>query len=294
MKFSTLILFVFLFFISVSCDSGPKFNNPNDPANQTSQKETGELGGECYPNRTCNEGMVCDEDSNSCIEEDNSSNDDKYDSDTPPFSDSDTIQYPDSDNEPEGCAEDNLDKPCTTDEACGKCMICVTGGKCAKGCTKDEDCTMTGTKCNTKLARCLSIYASGKACSEASCPSGCCYAEKGLTGLKCATGTNATPNTCGLCPQNQIYSPENSKCVNAVCSTITDDCPSINYGSLNPPSKCYACKSGEYSCKAKTSTSGCSAGSIINLQECVPSGRQCIEGVSSCCSGTPCIEGYCY
>ena len=282
------LLFVFTILFSVSCDSGLKFNNPNDPNNQTSQKETGELGGECYPNKTCNEGLLCDENSNSCVKEEDFANDNDS------YTDSDTTLNPDSDNEPEGCADYNIGKLCTTDNECGACMICVTGGKCAKGCTSDADCKITGTKCNKKLARCLSIYASNKACSEAACPSGCCYAEKGLTGIKCATGIHATPAQCGLCPQNQIYSPEDSKCVNAVCSTITDDCPSINSESVNPPSKCYECKSGEYICKAKTSTSGCSAGSIINLQECVPSGRLCIEGINNCCSGAPCIEGYCY
>jgi len=193
-----------------------------------------------------------------------------------------------------GCANDNLGKQCTTDGECGACMICVTGGKCVKGCTKDEDCVMTGTKCNTKLARCVSVFASNKACSEASCPTGCCYAEKGLTGLKCATGANATAANCGLCAQGEIYSPEDSKCIKAVCSTTTDDCPTLNSGATNPPSKCYECKTGEYVCKAKTSTSGCSAGAVINAAQCVPAGQQCVEGVSECCSGMPCVQGYCY
>ena len=192
------------------------------------------------------------------------------------------------------CANENLGKTCTTDGDCGACMICATGGKCVKGCTEDADCTLTGTVCNKKLARCLSAYASGKACSEASCPTGCCYAEKGLTGLKCATGESATAAVCGLCPQGQIYSPEDSKCVNAACSTTTDDCPSINAGATNPAAKCYACKAGEYICQAKTSTSGCSAGTVINAAQCVPAGQQCVEGVSECCSGMPCVQGYCY
>ena len=153
---------------------------------------------------------------------------------------------------------------------------------------------MAGTKCNTKLARCLSVLASTQACSEANCPAGCCYAEKGLTGLKCATGANATATTCGLCPQNQVYSPEDSKCIDAVCSTTTDNCPTLNSGATNPPAKCYACKSGEYICKANTSTSGCSAGVVINAAQCVPAGQQCVEGVSECCSGMPCVQGYCY
>jgi len=193
-----------------------------------------------------------------------------------------------------GCANDNLGKQCTTDGDCGACMICVTGGKCVKGCTKDEDCTLTGTKCNTKLARCLSVFGSSQACSETKCPAGCCYAGKGLTELKCATGDSATAATCGLCAQGEIYSPEDSKCISAACSTTTDNCPSFNSGATNPPAKCYACKSGEYICKANTSTSGCSAGTVINAAQCVPAGQQCVEGVSECCSGMPCVQGYCY
>ena len=210
--------------------------------------------------------------------------------DAAPETDEDTTPEPTGDE----CANENLGKQCATDTECGACMICVTGGKCVKGCTSDTDCTMAGTKCNTKLARCLSVLASTQACSEANCPAGCCYAEKGLTGLKCATGANATATTCGLCPQNQVYSPEDSKCIDAVCSTTTDNCPTLNSGATNPPAKCYACKSGEYICKANPSTSGCSAGVVINAAQCVPAGQQCVEGVSECCSGMPCVQGYCY
>ncbi|MBO7126077.1 hypothetical protein J6W78_00860 [bacterium] len=311
-----ILLFVFTAFISVSCDSGLKFENPIDPDNQASQKEKGELGGQCYSDKTCNPGLICNETHNLCVKEDSSGNDDDYtdsdhpdsdttpyqdsdttpsqDSDAIPYQDSDTTQDPDSDNEPGSCATDNLDTECQTDNDCGACMICITGGKCAKGCTSDSDCTLTGTFCNKKLARCLSIFASSRACDEINCSSGCCYAEKGLSGLKCASGPNAAPAICGLCPQNQIYSPEDSKCVNAVCSMTTDDCPVLNSNSLNPPAKCYACKPGEYICKAKTTSSGCSSGTIINMKECIPSGRQCIEGVTNCCSGSPCIQGFCY
>ena len=192
------------------------------------------------------------------------------------------------------CEVSNQGKICTMDSECGKCMICTTGGKCSKGCTTNEDCTMqTGLYCNTKLARCLSIYASNKACSELNCPTGCCYAEKGLTGLKCAT--QASPATCGLCAQGEIWSPEDNKCISAVCSSTTDNCPSLNTGATNPPASCYKCKAGELICQANTTQSGCSAsGVIINAAQCVPAGQQCVEGVSECCSGMPCVQGYCY
>ena len=245
---------------------------------------------------TCETAEACNETNGTCGSSDSDSQSDA-DNDVIDPTDADATT-PDADVVPtDNCASDNLGKQCTTDTDCGACMICVTsgnGGKCIKGCTSDTDCTMAGTHCNTKLARCLSTLASSKACDEASCPTGCCYAEKGLTGLKCATGANATAATCGLCPQYQIYSPTESKCINAVCSTTTDDCPSINSGATNPPAKCYACKAGEYICKANTSTSGCSAGTVINAAQCVPAGQQCVEGVSECCSGMPCVQGYCY
>lgn len=190
----------------------------------------------------------------------------------------------------EGCAQTE-GLSCTSDTDCGACMICVTGGKCAKGCKTDDDCQMlAGLKCNAKLARCVNIYASSKACDAANCPTGCCYAEKGLSGLKCAT--QASPTTCGLCQNGEVYSPEDSKCLPAICSSSTDNCPTINAGASKP--QCYECKTGELVCKVKSSTSGCSAGTVINAAQCVPAGQQCVEGVSECCSGMPCVQGYCY
>ena len=62
MKFKSLILLIVSLFILFSCDSGVKLNNPNDPNNRISQG-MGEPGKECYPNNTCNKGLVCDEES---------------------------------------------------------------------------------------------------------------------------------------------------------------------------------------------------------------------------------------
>ena len=211
--------------------------------------------------------------------------------------DEDTVEVPDEtpDETPvdDGCAQTE-GLACTTDTECGNCMICVTGGKCAKGCKTDDDCTslLPGLHCNTKLARCVNTFGSNKACSEASCPTGCCYADKGLSGFKCAK--EASPATCGLCQNGEVYSPEDSKCLPAACSSTTDNCPTLNAGSTKPEPKCFECKSGELVCSAKTSTSGCSAGAVINAAQCVPAGQQCVEGVSECCSGMPCVQGYCY
>ena len=69
------IVFSFCLFCLTSCDSGLKFENPNDPNNQSADSgdtktETGELGGECYGNKTCNEGLICDKENNSCVTSD--------------------------------------------------------------------------------------------------------------------------------------------------------------------------------------------------------------------------------
>jgi hypothetical protein len=284
-------------------DSMPEPDNdnadtqPDDDADSDHGRKQGELYGECYPDDTCNAGLTCDIENNICIR-DNSTPDDDADSDSADDSDTepeendddaDTDTLPDTD--PSGCAYDRQGNTCTTDKECGSCMICVSGGKCAKGCTNDDDCAAIQTylKCNRKLARCVNIYASDKVCSETICTTGCCYAEKGLTGLKCAT--NPVPMTCGLCHQGEIYSPEDSKCLPAACSSITDSCPQINAGATKP--SCYVCKAGELIC-AKNNTAGCSSTTVVNTAQCVPAGQMCIEGVDNCCSGNPCVNGYCY
>lgn len=216
------------------------------------------------------------------------------DADNTPVQDTENNNDADNNTTPDSNCSNELGKTCTTDEECGNCLICTKGGKCTQGCTTNEECQQInpGTTCNTKLARCVNAYASAKACSEASCPKGCCYAEKGLSGLKCLA--TPTAGTCGLCDQGEVYSPDDSKCLSAACSTTTDKCPTFNSNSSNPPAKCYECKAGDLICKANTSTSGCSAGTVINATQCVPAGQQCIEGVSECCSGMPCVQGYCY
>ena len=72
------LLFVFTVFLSVSCDSGVKLNNPNDPNNRISQG-MGESGKECYPNNTCNKGLVCDEETSTCIKDPENADEDKTD-----------------------------------------------------------------------------------------------------------------------------------------------------------------------------------------------------------------------
>ena len=181
---------------------------------------------------------------------------------------------------------------CTVDMDCGPGKICTKNSQCADGCMTDEDCiNHIGTYCNKKLARCVNPYASNRACSEMNCRQGCCFAEKGLTGLRCSDTQNVL--TCGHCDQGEVYSPEDSKCISSACSTTTDNCPALNQNSYNQPAKCYHCAEGEYICKANSSTSGCSSGMVINAKTCIPSGGEC-SAATDCCSGMPCVNGFCY
>jgi len=187
------------------------------------------------------------------------------------------------------CDTESVGKNCSLDNECGKCNICVKG-KCATGCSTDDDCKMyTGLKCNKKLYRCTNVYASLQACGETKCPTGCCYAEAGLTAVKCLTTPNASQ--CGLCANGEIYMPDKSQCVPAVCSTTSDNCESLNSASTDPKPECFECKSGEFICNEKTN---CSSGVLVNAAQCIPAGQKCVAGVSECCSGMPCVEGYCY
>ena len=78
MKSKSLILLFVSLFVLFSCDDGIKFDNPNDKHNQTAQSDDeGQLGGECYPNKTCNKGLTCDKENNTCIEESENTNDDE-------------------------------------------------------------------------------------------------------------------------------------------------------------------------------------------------------------------------
>ncbi len=219
------------------------------------------------------------------IPDDNNGGGEQNDKDPEPKPDPDTDPGPVDDD----CDTENIGKQCTTDNECGKCIIC-SGGKCIKGCSDDDDCQMSqGLRCNKQLARCLNVFGSMQACNETKCPTGCCYAERGLQGLKCLQ--EPSPGVCGLCPQGQVY--DGAKCIPAVCSTTTDNCPTLNSHETYPV--CWECKSGEFICTEKTGPGGskCS-GVLISATACVPAGQQCVAGVSECCSGMPCVQGYCY
>ncbi len=217
------------------------------------------------------------------------------DTDTPvtdtPVTDSDepVTDDPVTDTEVSDIDSPNIGKNCKTDTECGTPLICVNA-KCAAGCASAADCAnFAGTTCNTKLGRCVNATASSGACSEASCPAGCCYADKGFTALKCMA--TAALATCGICKQGEVYMG-GTQCVPAACKVGETKCQT--YNSTDPNAKCFECKTGDLLCYENTTT--CNTGSalmLLNAKECIPAGEVCSEN-DTCCSGQPCIQGYCY
>lgn len=82
--------------------SGPADTTSEEPDNEDPGRKQGELYGECYPNATCNTGLVCDEENNICIKDPNGSADDSDNDAAETDDDVDTTpEQPDSE-EPEG------------------------------------------------------------------------------------------------------------------------------------------------------------------------------------------------
>lgn len=94
-----------------SADSGQGDATPEQPDNEETGRKQGELYGECYPNATCNKGLVCDEENNVCIKDPNGSGSDNDAAETDDDGDSTPEQLDDADS------ADDADTSDTTDDA---------------------------------------------------------------------------------------------------------------------------------------------------------------------------------
>jgi len=132
MKKFSAVLTLIVIFIFVSCGSGGKSETPKTDNDQTdvdtvddsddTGRKQGELYGECYPNETCNKGLICDEENNVCIKDpgnqekpDEDSNDieiSDQDHDNPEKpEDHDNPQEPDEDSDNIEISDEDSDTP---------------------------------------------------------------------------------------------------------------------------------------------------------------------------------------
>ena len=98
---------------------GTGTNDQGNSDSGTSDKKQGELYGECYPNKTCDEGLACEEESNTCIKKTGSSENNDEDQAAPEQNDNDadTVSEQndgDSDNDTdsgESTSDEDADTP---------------------------------------------------------------------------------------------------------------------------------------------------------------------------------------
>ena len=97
---------------SDTADSGHGDTTPEQPDNEDPGRKQGELYGECYPNATCNKGLVCDEENNVCIKDPAGNNSDNDVSDSTPDDGDSTPEQPD-----DADSADDSDTSDPTDDA---------------------------------------------------------------------------------------------------------------------------------------------------------------------------------
>ena len=99
-----------------SADSGQDDATPEEPDSEEPDRKQGELYGECYPNATCNKGLVCDEENNICIKDSGTSEQPDSDSDETDDDSDSTPEQPESE-EPGGDSDttDSTDDADTSD-----------------------------------------------------------------------------------------------------------------------------------------------------------------------------------
>ena len=138
MKHLYLIFAFFALFLAVSCDGPVKFEDSPEGHSQTEEpKEAGTLGGECYKNQTCNSGLICDEESNTCMKEPGNPTDT---GDTEPTDTGDTAEPTDTGDtaEPDGDSGDTTEPDGDTGEPeyeCGNRLL-EPGEVCDGGATE--------------------------------------------------------------------------------------------------------------------------------------------------------------
>ena len=140
-SFAALLVFALCFF--VSCGGGSKTDD-------NAVTNFGKLGSECYPNKTCDEGLICDTDSNICVEDPDNPTDtgsDKPDEQNNPNDQDTLVEQPDQDHQETPNDQDtpieqpDQDVPETPDEQPDQDVPVDPGDVChGEGCQGNRGC----------------------------------------------------------------------------------------------------------------------------------------------------------
>ena len=95
--------------LSDDTDTATDTTNPDNDSDADQWRKQGELYGECYPNETCNKGLICDVDNNVCIKDPRNSEESKDDSDNTEKPDENSTDI--IDNDLDTTDDDDSDAP---------------------------------------------------------------------------------------------------------------------------------------------------------------------------------------
>ena len=122
-----------------SADSGHGDTTPEQPDNEETGRKQGELYGECYPNATCNKGLVCDEENNVCIKDPNGNSNDSDNDVTETDDDSDST-HDDADSDSDSDSSDSTADDADTSDSQSDDNADTDSGD------QDEPCTTIDAK----------------------------------------------------------------------------------------------------------------------------------------------------
>jgi len=149
-------------------DSSNDSNNSQDDSDADQGRKQGELYGECYPNETCNQGLICDIENNICIKDTSNTGEDSDSDVSDSTSDDDSINdadlsdsgddenVTDSDNDssdsiPDNDADTELPNPCEPNPCLNitnSPEICIVFGNTYR-CECNQDYYWNGNNCGT-------------------------------------------------------------------------------------------------------------------------------------------------
>jgi len=153
-----------------TADSGSDSGDSQDDSDTDNGRKQGELYGECYPNETCNKGLVCDVENNICIKDPgNNDNHDDDDTDTTPDDDADTSDSGNDsgDSQPDDDADTEPTDLCVPNPCLGienSTEICTVFGN-IHTCECKPDYYWGGSACGTvqtQIASCTGLPANAE------------------------------------------------------------------------------------------------------------------------------------
>lgn len=193
-KFFAVFAVLVALILVVSCggDGSKKLVEGGD-----SEKKAGELGGECYGNGTCNAGLICDDESNTCVEDpDNPSEQTDDNADTSSEQNDDNPDSGEPSEDPDAPQTPCNPNPCTSiANSTGNCTVNGTSYVC--GCNSGYD--WTGTQCVKPATPCdpnpcLNVANSTKECIETGDTTYACKCNSGYNWIGNQCQSNSTPS----------------------------------------------------------------------------------------------------